>query len=350
MSLLIPLLQRRPAWLEAQASYGEVIVTSRARLARNVQGFAFRRGLDADGQTRLTRLLQEQVAAATGWNGAFRCGMADLKPVERQALRERRLVSRELATNEGPSAVQVSADQTLVAMINEEDHLRLQVLRAGLGIAEVLHQAIAFDRCLEGSIPCAVHPRLGYLTSCPTNVGTGLRLGVMAHLPGLAFSKELPAVLKGLSELHLAVRGSYGEGSEAVGHFYQISNQRTLGRTEDDIATALGRAVSGVIRAEHVARDELLNRHRNRLEDQCLRAWGLLLHARRITADEFLHQIGWVRLGMVLGLLPRHDIVLCDLLMLTLQPAHLQVTRPEAADPDARDLLRADALRQALTG
>jgi protein arginine kinase len=248
-------------------------------------------------------------------------------------------------------------------MINEEDHLRLQVIGPGLQLPALLARAVAVDQALAQRVAWAVHPHFGHLTACHTNLGTGLRASVMLHLPALAETGELMAILRACAKLHLAVRGQHGEGSEAVGHCYQISNARSLGLPEEDYLTVVTEAVQRVVAAEHLARAQLVAKARNRLEDKVFRAWALLTSARRLTTEELLSEWSWVRLGVALDVLgPHHWAIptgspshhrwrILDRLALEAQPAHLQILHMEGHDVEAttRDEMRADLVRRRLS-
>jgi protein arginine kinase len=230
-------------------------------------------------------------------------------------------------------------------MLNEEDHVRMQVISAGLAIKANLKLARTVDQTLERYVDWAVHPKYGYLSACPTNAGTGLRASVMLHLPALAETQDLRQVLRGLTKLHMTVRGLHGEGSEATGHYYQISNQRSLGISEDEIVTQIGETVEKIISYEQLARQALLDNSRWRVEDRIFRGWAILTHARSISNDELTDQLSWVRMGTALGIL-KADWKVLDRIFLQCQPAHLQLQHANAATPEVRDRLRADLVRQ----
>jgi protein arginine kinase len=244
----------------------------------------------------------DRLERATGWDDALVFHLRDLEVPERQALGERQLISRDLAAGKRVSALYASPDEHIAVMINEEDHLRIQVITHGLALSESLTRAVELDRQLEAQISYAVSARHGYLSACPTNTGTGMRASVMLHLPALAETQDLRQVLRGLSKLHMTVRGLHGEGSEASGHFYQISNQRSLGQSEEDIVAHIQEAVARIIEYERLARAALLSRNRTRIEDRVWRALGLLTHARSVAYDELIDQLSWIRLGAALDL------------------------------------------------
>jgi len=335
-----------------------VVVSSRVRLARTWAGWSFHRKLSRARQEELTTRLSEHVAGVLPDATVY--GMSGLDELERTALAERQVVSRELASAKRPGAVVVEEADGLVvsALINEEDHLRLQVFAPGLDLTRPLARAVAIDQALEKRVAWATHPRLGYLTACHTNVGTGLRASCMLHLPALSETGELKQVLRALSVLHMAVRGDHGEGSEAAGHCYQISNARTLGHDEGWYAVSIREAVVRVVQAELLARRQLLAKARARLEDKVYRAWGVLTGARRLTTEELAVERSWLRLGTALDVLDQDTWAIptdrrwriLDQLALLPQPAHLQVLAGATMDAPLRDEHRATIVRTLLAG
>jgi protein arginine kinase len=253
--------------------------------------------------------------------------MDELSAVDRQVLRERHLVSRELVGVEGAgdlhpaSAVVVSHDAGV--MVNEEDHLRLQVFRSGFDIAGALQAALKADRELGDQVPYAFHRDFGFLTSCPTNTGTGLRASVMLHLPGLVLTQEISKVLRGLQQMGLTHRGLYGEGSDVVGSFFQVSNQTTLGRSEEELADHLQRVVRRLIDQEYAARRVLARDAGYIIEDKLWRAYGTLRHARSLGADEAMNLLSGVRLAVGLNLVTGLGLYTLNKLLVFGQTAHL---------------------------
>ncbi|MBA3936909.1 MAG: ATP--guanido phosphotransferase [Planctomycetes bacterium] len=343
------LLARPAAWLDSPGAHGGIAVSSRIRLARNLSSFAFQRKLSKVRQQELVGRLMETTARVTGWKDARQLRLGALTEMERTALVERQLVSRDLANGKHPTGVFISRDEIHSLMFNEEDHVRLQVISAGLCSNANLELAVALDQALEGELGWAWHGQYGYLTACPTNVGTGLRASVMLHLPALAESGELKQVLRGLTKLHMTVRGLHGEGSEPTGHYFQISNTRALGSSERAIVDQLNETVERLIAYEQLARQSLLTTQPWRLEDKVFRAWGLLTHARSLTTEELTEQLSWVRLGVALSLLEWRNWKILDRIFLQCQPAHLQLQHAEAGETEQRDRLRADLVRKWLS-
>jgi|ERR1043165_8007209 protein arginine kinase len=346
MSQIAPLLSRPSAWLNSPGSHGSVVISSRVRLARNIDGFAFQRKLSKVRQQELVDHLRTTVDTVARLPGALSLRLDALSELERQALVERQLISRDLASGKKPSGVYISGDEIHSLMFNEEDHLRLQVISAGLCVNANLELAVQLDHALEKSLPWSSHPEYGYLTACPTNVGTGLRASVMLHLPALVETGEFKQVMRSLGKLHMTVRGLHGEGSEPSGHFYQVSNQRALGQSEQQIVDHLNETVERIVAYEQLAREALLTKGRLKLEDKVHRAWGLLTHARSLTSDELTDQLSWVRLGVALRVLPWQNWKMLDRIFLQCQPAHIQLQNADAADVEPRDRLRAELVRK----
>lgn len=349
MTPLAPLLGRPSSWLNSPGSHGGVVVSSRIRLARNLDDYAFQRKLSKVRQDELVARLMRTVAGVAALPDALALRVNALDETERLALVERQLISRDLAAGKRPSGVYVSADEVYSLMFNEEDHVRIQVISSGLCTNANLELAVALDRSLEGPLGWSFHDQYGYLTACPTNTGTGLRASVMLHLPALVESGELKQVLRSLAKLHMTVRGLHGEGSEPAGHYYQISNQRGLGQTERDIVDQLNETVERIVAYEQLARQALMTNQRWKVEDKVFRAWGLLSNARSLTTEELTEQLSWIRLGAGLELLEWRNWKILDRIFLQCQPAHLQLQHPDAIDVERRDRLRADLVRKWLS-
>jgi protein arginine kinase len=274
--------------------------------------------------------------------------VAELSSLDRQFLNERQLISREMANGDGPRGVAVHPRENIAIMVNEEDHLRIQVIHSGLDLHEVWESINQIDDQLEALLTYAFNSQLGYLTACPTNVGTGIRVGVMLHLPGLVQIKQIDKVFRALQKINLAVRGLYGEGTQAFGDFYQISNQQTLGRSEVDLIKQLTEVVPQIVQRERETRRLLLSEKRQDLHDAVSRAYGLLLNAQKISSDETMALLSHVRLGVNLGLIDDLEIAVLNEVFLNTQPAHLQKLRGETLEYDERNVARAAYLRKRL--
>jgi protein arginine kinase len=340
-------------WLEASGPHADIVLSTRVRLARNLQGHAFGPRIREEDREQVyerasraverTRLLRDGVAIE----------MATLPRLSRQVLLERHLISREMAGEHeaGPprgAALVMSADERLGVMVNEEDHLRLQALLSGLRLHEAYQLVDSLDEELGSELPFAYHPEFGYLTSCPTNVGTGLRASVFLHLPGLVLTKEIGKVLQGIGQVGLTFRGLYGEGSEVVGNFFQISNQTTLGKSEEDLIDHLQEIVSRVIQYEIKARSVLLRDAPGVIEDKIWRAYGLLRYARSLGFEEVMNLLSGVRLGVSMKLLPGPSVYTLNKIMIYAQAAHLEQGAGRSLSEAESDLHRAAYVRRIL--
>jgi len=342
---------RGTAWLRTTGEDHEIVLSTRVRLARNLQGFPFSlRGAREDRKRVLERVREvlpstRLLAEATLWE------MSELDPIDRRLLHERHLVSRELIGPDGgpapaSSALALTAEGPCGLMINEEDHLRLHTLCNGMDLEAAWKQVDALDEELGGMLPFAFHHEFGFLTCCPTNVGTGLRASVLIHLPGLVLTKEINKVLQGIAQVGLTYRGLYGEGSEVVGNFFQISNQTTLGKSEDDLVDHLREIVGQVIEYEKRARAVLLREAPSVLEDKVWRAYGILRHARSLAFDEMMNLLSGVRLGLTLKLLRTPRVRTLNEIMIFAQSAHLERRAGRTLDEGDADVFRAALVRE----
>jgi protein arginine kinase len=341
------------SWLEASGDHADIVLSTRVRLARNLQGHAF--GPRARVNDREAVL--DQFRACSGRCESLRGGtLLDMPEADvrtRRILLERRLVSRDLLgdEDEGPArgaAVHLSGADPLSVMINEEDHLRVQSLVSGLRIEEAWRIVDRLDEELGRELPFAYHNEFGFLTSCPTNVGTGLRASVFMHLPGLVLTKEIGKVLQGLGQVGLTFRGLYGEGSEVVGNFFQVSNQTTLGKAEEDLVDHLDKVVRRVIQYEMQARQVLLRDALGVTEDKIWRAYGLLRYARSLSFEELMNLLSGVRLGVSLKLLPGLRVYTLNKMMIFTQPAHLEQAAGRDLPSTESDAHRAAYVRRVL--
>lgn len=275
--------------------------------------------------------------------------LQDLSQLEKQVLVERHLISREHAAKGTGSAVVINKKQTLSIMINEEDHLRMQAIRSGLQLKAAFKLLDKVDSTLEGRVDYAFHTQLGYLTACPTNVGTGMRASAMIHLPALVLSDQINQVIQAVNKIGLAVRGLYGEGTEAMGNLFQISNQTTLGEREDDIIARLQKVIEQIIEHEQNARQTLLQKKPGTLLDNIGRGYGILCHAYSMSSKEALNLLSFLKLGVDLGLFPEEGQTAIDELFILTQPAHLQRNSQQKLAPEERDALRAEIIRDKLS-
>lgn len=336
-------------WLRGSGPQSEIVISSRIRLARNLADYPFiRRCSDGDRQA-IEKSFTDAIATVDEWQSLFRVNVADLATLDRQMLVERQLISRELSEASGARCVFIDPQQEMFSlMINEEDHLRMQVMHSGLDMESAWEQINHMDDLLAERVNYAFHERLGYLTACPTNVGTGMRVSVMLHLPALVITQQIEKVFRSLQKMGLAVRGLYGEGSQAMGDFYQISNQITLGRSEIDLVKQVGEVIPVIIDYERQARAFLVKESRKDLHDRVSRAYGILCTAQTISSEETLHLLSSVRMGVYLGLILDVEIPTINKLFIHTQPAHLQKLRGSELPSADRNVERAMYLQSHL--
>jgi protein arginine kinase len=348
VSQLGDLARRTPAWLGGAAVEPDIVLSSRVRLARNVRGWTFPHATGADRLCELRDEVLEVVVGDRLLASAQVLLMEDLDDLDLGLLRERHLISADLARTVLGRGLTVTGDETCALMVNEEDHLRIQAFAPGLDPSGCLGRASQVARSLEDGLGFVVDDRLGYLTACPTNVGTGMRASALMHLPALVLTGDLERVLNSLRRLDFAVRGTYGEGSGAMGALFQISNSVTLGRSEGAIVEDLLVHAGKVVECERQARLALFERDRVRLEDRVWRSRGLLAHARLLSTGEALAALSDLRLGLSLKILPAMDAGQLNALQLEIQGAHLQVRSGGPLEAPERDELRATLIRQRL--
>jgi len=335
-------------WLRGAGQDSDIVLSTRIRLARNVDEFPFLSRIQPEQQAELANFLKQKILAADIAPGMSYIELEEIDGLERRFLQERQLISRELAEGEGRRGVAVGDSERVSVMVNEEDHLRLQVILSGLEVDEAWRMGDGADNALEQHIRFAFSPKLGYLTACPTNVGTGLRASVMLHLPGLVMTKQMKKVFNALARLNLAVRGMHGEGTEASSDLYQFSNQASLGKSEEEILQALKSVVPQLVKFERDARDYLLGHGRTAVEDRVWRAYGMLKGARSISTQETMAYLSQLRLGVNLGLVTDIKIERINQLFILTQPAHLQKLAEQELDEAKRDVARATLIRSQL--
>ena len=349
MSGLVDKFLKSPTeWLRASGPETDVVISSRIRLARNLAGFPFLAKLGKGQEEEVIDLLEEAVSQTPALKDVFFIRYHDVTELDKQFLLERHLISREHAMDQGQKAVAVSPNEVVSLMMLEEDHVRLQVLQSGLNITEAWRITNEVINELERNLPFSFHAGLGYMTACPTNVGTGLRASCMLHLPSLVMTKQLNKVLQALAKMNLATRGLYGEGTQATGNFFQISNQITLGQNEEEIIASLEGVIHQMITHEKEARQHLLEKRKAKFEDQIWRALGVLKTARVIASEEAVQLLSMVRLGVDLGFIPSLTYQELNRLFLLIQPAHLQKIDGRALGATERDVRRAELIREKL--
>ncbi|QDU61348.1 Protein arginine kinase [Planctomycetes bacterium Pan216] len=343
------LATRSGEWLRGNGPESDIVISSRLRLARNLADFPF--------CNRASDLEKREIEAT------FRTVSDDLEfgedlhyldvdkldSIDRQFLVERQLISRELATTDGARGVAIALSEDVSLMVNEEDHLRIQVLRSGYSLQACWELGNRIDDLVEDKVRYAFSEEFGYLTACPTNVGTGMRASVMLHLPALAMTKQIDRVFRALQKIQLAVRGLYGEGSQASGDFYQISNNVTLGKTEAEILRNIEVVVPQIVQYERTARTELVKESKQTLHDRVSRAYGILCTAQTISSEETMHLLSSVRMGVNLNLIPDVNVGMINDLFIHTQPAHLQKIEGQPLESEERNIARATYLRRRLT-
>lgn len=325
-----------------------IVLSSRVRLARNLQGLPFPGWAKRADRVRTLEMLRTAVEPLPLMAGGFAGTMDALSALEKQILVERHLISREHAARNAGSGLVLDRAEALCVMFNEEDHLRMQAIRPGFQFKEAWTSVDALDTLLESRLPYAYSPDLGYLTACPTNVGTGIRVSAMLHLPGLVLAEQINPIIQAVNKLGLAVRGLYGEGTEALGNIFQVSNQMTLGETEPEIVERLTKVVNQMIEHELNARRKMLEDRPKVLFNHIGRAYGNLANSFSISSKEAMNLLSLLRLGHDLGLFPGLARTVVDELFLITQPAHLQAAHANKLEAEERDLLRADVLRARL--
>ncbi len=342
-------LIRHPAdWMIGGSVDNAVVLTSRIRLARNLELAPFPGWATAEQRRLAMEQMLPVIQDLRQMKDAFAQSLGGLTAVQKQVLVERHLISREHAARTEGSAAVIERRQSLSIMVNEEDHLRMQSIRPGLNLRVAFDALSEVDDELQQRLPFAFDRKLGFLTTCPTNLGTGLRASAMLHLPALVISDQIGQVLHAIGRMGLAVRGLYGEGTESLGNLYQISNQSTLGESENEIIERLERVISQVASHEMNARLKLLEDEPLMLQDKMGRSFGTLQHAWLIDSKEALNHLSVIRLGGNLGFFPQETVRLCDSLLMEIQPAHLQLHVGMKLSPEQRDERRAQIIRQHL--
>jgi protein arginine kinase len=339
------------AWLDASGEQSDIVLSTRIRLARNVEGYAFAGRAREGERLRIWAQVRDAIPAVRVLSGSVMLRVDELAGDDRELLHERHLISRELAGLESTgvrAGAAVCVGDSVGLMINEEDHLRLQAVRSGFAL-DSAHAAIAeLDEELGRRVPYSFHREFGFLTACPTNTGTGMRASVLIHLPGLVLTKEISRVLAGLQQMGLTYRGLYGEGSEVLGSFFQISNQTTLGRSEEELIDHLGKVVRHVIQRELEARRVLWRDAGYIIEDKLFRAYGTLRYARSLPFEEAMNLLSGVRLAVGMQRVSGLSVYTLNKLLIFSQPAHLAWREGHELTEAEADIARARFVRQAL--
>ncbi|HPF19961.1 MAG TPA: protein arginine kinase [Syntrophomonas sp.] len=340
-------------WMESQEGQDDIVISSRIRLARNVVDLPFPMRLDQKSgdecMQRVKAVCQEEMPAAL--NTVEYTSLAQLSILDRGILAEKHLISPGHAESDSPfGAILLNRDGSLATMVNEEDHLRIQCLLPGLQLAAGYEMAQQMDDFLESKLEYAFDERNGYLTSCPTNVGTGLRASVMLHLPAMQMTGQTGQILQTIGQLGMTVRGLYGEGTQATGNYFQMSNQITMGQSEEEICNHLQAVTEQIVEQEHLLRERLKIDLKYQLEDKIGRALGILNHARIINSTEALALLSDLRLGIDLGIVSGIQLNALNQLIVSIRPAHLQKCFAQELDPLQRDIKRAEIIQDKIKG
>jgi len=328
--------------------HDRIVMSSRVRLARNIKEASFPGWAKKPERVRVLDLIRPAIEGLPDMKDSFSETMDTLTTLDKQILVERHLISREHAAKSAGSGLVLNREESLCVMINEEDHLRMQALRPGLQLRQAWNAIDQADSQLEKRLEYAFSPEWGYLTACPTNIGTGIRVSAMLHLPGLVLAEQINPIIQSVNKLGLAVRGLYGEGTEALGNVFQVSNQMTLGESEGAIVERLEKVLAQIIEHEENARATLLEKKSKMVFNHIGRAYGILANAHSISSKETMNLLSLMRLGVDIGLFPGVERGLVDELFIMTQPAHLQKQHTEKLSAEERDLLRADMVRERL--
>ena len=333
---------------QRRGPHDRIVMSSRVRLARNLRDAAFPGWAKKPERVRILETIRPAVESLPEMAQSFSETMDNLDVLDKQILVERHLISREHAARTAGSGLVLNCDETFSVMINEEDHLRMQALRPGLQLKQAWGAIDSMDSALEKKLDYAFDGDLGYLTACPTNIGTGIRVSAMLHLPGLVLAEQINPIIQSVNKLGLAVRGLYGEGTEALGNVFQVSNQMTLGESEAMIVERLEKVLLQIIEHEENARQALLEKKPKTIYNHIGRAYGILANAHSISSKEAMNLLSLLRLGLDLGIFPGVERPLVDELFLTTQPAHLRKQYSDKLSAEERDLIRADMVRERL--
>lgn len=342
------LLQQTSEWLKGTGPRSEIVISSRIRLARNLSRIPFSEWANNNQKKEILLKIKDSLQDTNLIKDVTIFDIAKLSDVDRQFLIERHLMSLEHARSPEYKALAIDSKEVISIMINEEDHLRIQVLQSGFNLSEAQRVIDGLDQALSKKLDYAYSSRWGYLTACPTNTGTGMRASVMLHLPALVLTRRVAKILEAVAKLSLAIRGLYGEGTGARGNFFQISNQVSLGRTEDEIIDNIGRIINQVVARESNARHILMTRDRNSVVDKIWRAYGTLKSAHIITSEETMKLLSMLRLGVDLGVIKDINTNVINGLFILTQPAHLQKFEGRLLSPNERDIKRAGLIREKL--
>jgi protein arginine kinase len=342
-------MAKKPAgWLEGKGEESSVVLSTRIRLARNVAGFKFPNSSDLETREKLLEYFDSAVNKSEFLKKGEFVRTAGIDETNCNFLVERHLISPTMLDHLDGGGVFIAPSEKASIMINEEDHLRIQAITTGLEMDRTMELAAQYDNEIGRLLEYDYDSDFGFLTACPTNVGTGLRASVLIHLPGLVLTRDIDKVIQKVQKLGLAVRGFYGEGTDVLGNLFQISNQTTLGQSESDIIEAIERVSRIIINDEATARDRLKDEAYDQICDKIWRAYGILKHARVLSSEEAMNLLSAVRLGLAMKLITDLSIETINDILLLSQPAHLVKYYGEDMDGDRRDIVRAEMVRDKL--
>jgi len=344
------LIRHTSEWLKGTGPNSDIVVSSRIRLARNLDKFPFPHWANKKQAEKVLTTIEEAVTLVDYLKNSTTFRLADLDGIDKQFLVERHLMSYEHAQKTDQKAVVIDDEEILSIMINEEDHIRMQVMQSGFNLFEAWSIINQIDDALAKELSFAFLTDWGYLTACPTNTGTGMRGSVMLHLPALVMSRQINRVLAAIAKLSFTTRGLYGEGTQATGNFFQVSNQVSLGHSENEIIENINGLIRQIIEQENQTREAMLSRNRATLEDRVNRSLGILKNAHIISSQETIELLSMVRLGSDLGMVNDIDRRRINELFIIIQPAHLQKIENKKLSSQERDLKRAELIRERLKG
>lgn len=342
-------MAKSPAnWLSGKGDEALVVLSTRVRLARNVAGCRFPTTADTETKRRIVAYFDSAMGHSTILGAGTYVKAQEISDLDRDFLVERHLISPVFLNGDTSKALFISPAEEISIMVNEEDHLRIQSLTAGFDPEGAFQQAMQYDTEVGKFLEFDYDADFGYMTACPTNAGTGMRVSVLIHLPGLVLTRDIEKVISRITHSGLIVRGFYGEGSDVLGNLFQVSNQNTLGVSESEILQQISRVVREIIEAEAAARQRLMDEAADMIEDKIWRAYGILKYARVLTSEEVMNLLSAVRLGHAMKIIDFLNVALINEVLLLSQPAHLQKYFGQEMDPNRRDFVRAQLVREKL--
>jgi len=342
------LINQVSEWLKGTGSDSDIVISSRIRLARNFASIPFPHWANKEQEAIIIDKARAAISQSTLLKDATFFMLSDLDSIDKQFLVERHLMSHEHAMRSNGKAICITDNEVVSIMVNEEDHLRIQVMKSGFDLDDAWQIINKLDDDLGKGYPFAFSKELGFLTACPTNTGTGMRGSIMLHLPALVMTRQINRLLEAITKLNFTTRGLYGEGTQASGNFFQISNQVSLGQKEEEILDKLKSVIRQIIDQEKTARQNLLSKNKQMLEDRIWRSYGTLINAHIITSQETVELLSMLRLGQDLGIVKGLERSLINELFILTQPAHLQKIEKKKLTPQERDVKRAELIREKL--